>query len=1543
MNLRTIFALAACCLAASCGGGSGSSGDGVTAAANQPPGQVALVEVSSGNVGALTASWLPAVDDSTRATELKYQVHASTDLAFTPSAATQVFQGTGVTTATVSSGLLAGKVYAVRLVALDAQGASAVSAPVRITVADTAATQVPGTQVLAFTAAQFSSVTPSTVEFPAGVAAPVVGAFISSADANNGVGMLRKVLAVSQTAGGTTVQTRTASLNEVLSDAQISTTIKMDAVAPATANSAVGIGRARALTVAADGSVNRYQYDWPEAGLKYSSGMLPATATLPGGARMKALSATGSATIQATTAPTFTSSNLVTVTRSWGKALGNSRITMAAGASGTSDLVAAIINESIPWFSSSAVGICSVRYGAIVSNGSDSKPSGIHISSGKFDIGQSEVATGRIKQATQTINFSADAGTAAAAPYKVVATVELDDAGDNCAGNSGLKRWREEIAFELEIFVTDDAQLPKGESTTAEFTASAGYKITNVIETTFAPQVEVAATLAHGSLTYARIAVLASPRIDQVLTVDANAAATMDVIKPIIADRKFFKVFMAPGGIPVVVSGVFTLKMRIEGSVTGELHGTEKFSIGFDDITYGIEFRNGVPAIVQSVVPVYSLRMAGDGHAQADLRISVLPGLELTGYEVLTGKAVLEPYLAANVAIAGKVQMDAEVDFDAIQTNLALDADYRLTSTRLSTGVNAWVYADFHVWDLNLAVYPDGAKKDDYKSFKQIPLVADTAIADLPQLVATVPATATNTLAGNSRAIKVVATATNVPNPLQSLFPNLPASYITWQRWTAPRLIAPLGTTPGSYSVVPDPDGADGVYWVTVSEPGVYTLRIGGYSIWGTWARQYTEVQIDATDANSNGIPDFWERRYGLTGTGADIAAADSDRDGKSNLQEWRDGTDPLKPNIATGTAVISDITDDFGLQVGLVAPGASTDDKTPTLRGIISSALSNGQNLVVLDNGVLAGLANVTGTSWDFTPSALALGNHSFTVAIQQTNGTVGVSSGPRTLTVVAPAAPPASAPLLTLSAAPSSIINGQATTLSWSSTNATSCTASGGWTGSKGTSGSLSVSPATSTTYTLSCAGAGGSSYTATTVTVTQSVPSGISASANGVGQVTLSWTASTAATSYNIYAALVSGVTKNNYSSLAGGKKIAATGSPFTVSGLLVGASYYFVVTAVSASGESGESSQVSSIPASANAPPAAGSLNDTGSQASQCFQAGSDVRVVCTDVSATSLSSAQDGMTGRDANPATNSGTDGKLGFSFTSVQGGCVLDNVTALMWEVKTTDGALRDWRTQFTAYGDARVGSALAYAAAVNATSLCGYSDWRVPTIREQQSIVDYGAESPAIDRDWFPNTQVDLYWSPPISNGYPMILSLQTGETSYASNSNPIYGDPNSGAATPNYVRLVRGGKVPPSYRYSVSSDGQEVTDYASGLIWRRCAEGMAFSGGTCTLTASKFTHEGALQLAAARASSTGIAWRLPNVKELYSLSDYSGSADTSAFPATPVTPAGQDFFWSATRIWGIFSKAWIVGFGSGEVSANFFTNRSQTNYVRLVRDMP
>ncbi|HEV7817033.1 MAG TPA: DUF3443 domain-containing protein, partial [Janthinobacterium sp.] len=80
-------------------------------------------------------------------------------------------------------------------------------------------------------------------------------------------------------------------------------------------------------------------------------------------------------------------------------------------------------------------------------------------------------------------------------------------------------------------------------------------------------------------------------------------------------------------------------------------------------------------------------------------------------------------------------------------------------------------------------------------------------------------------------------------------------------------------------------------------------------------------------------------------------------------------------------------------------------------------------------------------------------------------------------------------SAVTVSVALAPASVSIGQSSVLTWSSANAASCTASGAWSGSQATSGTLPVpqSAAGSYTYNLACTGAAGTTSASAALTVT------------------------------------------------------------------------------------------------------------------------------------------------------------------------------------------------------------------------------------------------------------------------------------------------------------------------------------------------------------------------------------------------------------------------------------------------------------------------
>ncbi len=166
-----------------------------------------------------------------------------------------------------------------------------------------------------------------------------------------------------------------------------------------------------------------------------------------------------------------------------------------------------------------------------------------------------------------------------------------------------------------------------------------------------------------------------------------------------------------------------------------------------------------------------------------------------------------------------------------------------------------------------------------------------------------------------------------------------------------------------------------------------------------------------------------------------------------------------------------------------------------------------------------------------------------------------------------------PPPTPTVTLSANPASVVMDGSTTLNWNSTNATGCTASGDWSGSKPTSGSQAISSlTTNSSFNLSCNGAGGTANESVNVTVVLSSD----------GTALLSWTPPTENTDdstltdlagYKIYY----GTSPGSYSNT---EIINNPGLTSFLIESLASADWYFVMTAFNSSGvESSYSTEVS----------------------------------------------------------------------------------------------------------------------------------------------------------------------------------------------------------------------------------------------------------------------------------------------------------------------------------------------------------------------------
>lgn len=302
--------------------------------------------------------------------------------------------------------------------------------------------------------------------------------------------------------------------------------------------------------------------------------------------------------------------------------------------------------------------------------------------------------------------------------------------------------------------------------------------------------------------------------------------------------------------------------------------------------------------------------------------------------------------------------------------------------------------------------------------------------------------------------------------------------------------------------------------------------------------------------------------------------------------------------------------------------------------------------------------------------------------------------------------------------------------------------------------------------------------------------------------------------AATSYSIYLATQPGITPQNYATLSGGMKIAATRSPHTVGTLTNNVAVYVVVTAVSGQFESNPTSMIQITPNPPIAPTRMGSGKLADSGVTWCGDS-SSTQLACPVAEFPS----QDAQHGRDARAqALTKVGGGEGGFDFTKLdaQGlplaanapewNCVRDNFTELMWETKTRDGGLRHYMHGYTWYNpDSRRNNGVTgldnggkcsgsrcdtyhYVEAVNAVGLCGHSDWRLPTRSELLSIINYGRHAPATDPTFFPDVPATTAYS----HTWTSSLYINYGVVIVEQNYGYVFGH---NASDLGRIRLVRG----------------------------------------------------------------------------------------------------------------------------------------------------
>jgi hypothetical protein len=283
-------------------------------------------------------------------------------------------------------------------------------------------------------------------------------------------------------------------------------------------------------------------------------------------------------------------------------------------------------------------------------------------------------------------------------------------------------------------------------------------------------------------------------------------------------------------------------------------------------------------------------------------------------------------------------------------------------------------------------------------------------------------------------------------------------------------------------------------------------------------------------------------------------------------------------------------------------------------------------------------------------------------------------------------------------------------------------------------------------------------------------------------------------------------------------------------------------------------------------------------------------------------------------------------------SYSDNGDGTVTDLVTGLMWQQDPGD----------------KMGMTAAMSGATT-FNLAGYSDWRLPTIKELYSLIDFDGTDPSglIDNDTsgltpFIDSVFEFAYGDPAS-GERVIDSQYASSTFYVGTTmngdETVFGvnfadgrikgyprnDPFSGGEKDFFVQYVRAGD---SYGVNdfVDNGDDTITDNATDLMWMQQDSGHLGDDG--------MTWEGALAWAENLTYAGSDDWRLPNAKELQSIIDYTRSPQTHGVAAIDpvfltstitVEDGSSDFpfYWSSSthvNDQGNGANACYLAFGTG-----------------------
>ena len=269
----------------------------------------------------------------------------------------------------------------------------------------------------------------------------------------------------------------------------------------------------------------------------------------------------------------------------------------------------------------------------------------------------------------------------------------------------------------------------------------------------------------------------------------------------------------------------------------------------------------------------------------------------------------------------------------------------------------------------------------------------------------------------------------------------------------------------------------------------------------------------------------------------------------------------------------------------------------------------------------------------------------------------------------------------------------------------------------------------------------------------------------------------------------------------------------------------------------------------------------------------------------------------------------------------------VTDNTTGLVWQDNSDAKTMKKpWLTEANDnarnYNDTSGDTAATYCANL---VLGDYDDWRLPTTSELVNISDWSKSNPVLDTDYFYNISsedVSYYWSSDTdkTGGGSESKAWAYDFTAYN------FGD-TFYKMSPLHIRCVRANRAE-STDFSRNDSMQIVIDNKTGLQWQDNEE--------CETEGKYWTQ--AIDYCEELTLGGYTDWRLPNIRELYSLVDKSVSspAINSVFQHVGVAS------WSSTTVDYGKSQAWGIVFSNGiqDGVVRFASKAMTPMFIRCVR---